>query len=55
MVGLRGGAAADKLVRILMPDGVFWDDNGWFSGVLESTRDTVKYKQPEGIAWREYK
>ncbi|MGC2424902.1 MAG: hypothetical protein WA666_11190 [Nitrospirota bacterium] len=55
MVRLRGGTAADKLVRILLPEGVFWDEDGWFSGVLESTRDTVKYKQPEGIAWKEEK
>jgi hypothetical protein len=52
---LVGGAQADKIVRILLPEGVFWDDNGWFSGVLESTRDTVKYKLPEGIAWEEVK
>jgi hypothetical protein len=55
MIRLGGGAAADKLVRILLPEGVFWDDDGWFSGVLESTHDTIKYKQPEGIAWKEDK
>jgi hypothetical protein len=55
LIRLGGGAAADKLVRILLPEGVFWDDDGWFSGVLESTHDTIKYKQPEGIAWKEDK
>ena len=55
MVGLRRGAAADKLVRILLPDGVFWDEDAWFSGALESTRDTVKFKMPDGIAWKEVK
>lgn len=55
MISLGGGAAADKLVRVLLPEGVFWDDDGWFSGVLESTHGTIKYKQPEGIAWEEDK
>jgi hypothetical protein len=50
-----GGAEAGKLVRILLPEGVFWDDDKWFSGELESTRDSVKFKQPEGIAWKEDK
>jgi hypothetical protein len=55
MIRLGGGAAADKLVRVLLPEGVFWEDDSWFSGVLESTHDTIKYKQPEGIAWKEVK
>jgi hypothetical protein len=55
LIRLGGGAAADKLVRVLLPEGVFWEDDGWFSGELESTHDTIKYKQPEGIAWKEVK
>ncbi len=52
-ITLGGGAKMDRLIRVLLPEGVFWDDDGWFSGVIESTRDTIKYKQPEGIEWRE--
>ena len=40
-------------VRLLMPEGVFWEDDGWFSGVMESGRTTTKYKMPEGIVWKE--
>lgn len=40
-------------VRLLFPEGVFWEDDGWFSGVMESGRTTTKYKMPEGIVWKE--
>ncbi len=52
-IRLGGGMAKKRLIRVLLPEGVFWDDDGWFSGVIESTRDTIKYKQPEGIEWIE--
>ncbi len=40
-------------VRVLMPEGVFWEDDGWFSGTVDGGQYTVKYKEPEGIVWRE--
>jgi hypothetical protein len=40
-------------VRLLLPEGVFWEDDSWFSGVMESGRTTTKYKMPEGIVWKE--
>lgn len=41
------------VVRLLLPEGVFWEDDGWFSGVMESGRTTTKYKMPEGVVWKE--
>lgn len=40
-------------VRLLLPEGVFWEEDGWFSGVMESGHITTKYKMPEGIVWKE--
>ena len=40
-------------VRVLLPECVFWEDNSWFSGIIEDGRSTTKYKQPEGIIWKE--
>jgi len=40
-------------VRVLMPEGVFWEDDSWFSGIIEGNGYTIKYKGPEGISWRE--
>ncbi|MHB8174084.1 MAG: hypothetical protein ACYDFU_06450 [Nitrospirota bacterium] len=50
---LAEGAKSDRLIRVLLSEGVFWDDDGWFSGVIESMRETIKYKQPGGIEWSE--
>ena len=47
------GKGSIPAVRLLLPEGVFWEDDGWFSGVMESGRITTKYKMPEGIVWKE--
>ena len=47
------GKGSISAVRLLLPEGVFWEDDGWFSGVMESGRITTKYKMPEGIVWKE--
>ncbi len=40
-------------VRVLMPEGIFWEDNSWFSGIIRNGSTTIKYKMPEGIIWKE--
>jgi hypothetical protein len=40
-------------VRVMLPEGVFWEDDSWFSGILESGKGTTKYREPEGIVWKE--
>lgn len=40
-------------VRLLLPETVFWEDDGWFSGVVDSSAGTMKFRQPEGISWTE--
>jgi len=40
-------------VRVLLPEGIFWEDDGWFSGIIDSAQGTMKYKSPEGITWQE--
>jgi len=51
-VKLRG-KGYKPVVRVLMPEWVFWEDDAWFSGIVESGQGTVKYREPEGIVWRE--
>ncbi len=41
--------------RFLMPEGVFWDEDEWFSGSLEDSYSITKYKSPEGVTWKELK
>ena len=40
-------------VRVLLPEGVFWEDDSWFSGKIENSASTTKYKWPEGLVWDE--
>jgi hypothetical protein len=40
-------------VRVLLPEGVFWEDDSWFTGRMESGQGTMKYREPGGIVWTE--
>jgi hypothetical protein len=50
---LNGGRTV--LTRILMPHGVLWSQDDWFSGVSESVDTVTKFRVPEGISWVERK
>ncbi len=41
--------------RFLFPEGVFWDEDEWFSGRIEDKDSITKYRSPEGITWKELK
>jgi hypothetical protein len=50
---LTGGRTV--LARVLMPYGVLWSQDDWFSGVSESVDTVTKFRVPEGITWVERK
>lgn len=43
------------LARMLLPQGVLWEQDGWFSGSSESVDTVTKFRFPEGINWVERK
>jgi len=47
----KGGAV---VARILLPQGILWDDDGW-TGKSESADTITKFRFPEGITWIERK
>jgi hypothetical protein len=49
------GAKPAFLARILLPQGVGWDDDGWFTGTTESVETIAKFRFPEGVTWTERK
>src|SRR6266851_193722 len=51
----RLNGARTVLTRILMPYGVLWSQDDWFSGVSESVDTVTKFRLPEGISWVERK
>ena len=49
------GIGKAVLARVLLPQGVLWDQEGWFSGFSESGDTVTKFRFPEGITWVEKK
>jgi hypothetical protein len=43
------------LARVLFPQGVLWEQDGWFSGSSESVDTVTKFRFPDGIRWAERK
>ena len=43
------------LARVLLPQGVLWGDDGWFTGQSESADSITKFRFPKGISWTERK
>jgi len=43
------------LAKMLLPQGVLWEQDGWFSGSSESVDTVTKFRFPEGINWVERK
>jgi hypothetical protein len=44
-----------EVARILMPDGILWDDDKYFSGDMEDSDSITKFHTGTGLMWREYK
>ena len=49
------GSGKAVLARALLPQGVLWEQNEWFSGSSESVDTVIKFRFPEGINWVERK
>lgn len=43
------------IARILMPEGVAWDDSTAFTGSIEDTNSITKFNAETGLYWKEYK
>lgn len=43
------------LARVLVPQGILWEQDDWFTGHSESADTVTKFRFPEGISWRERK
>ena len=50
---LNGGRAV--LAKVLLPYGILWSQDEWFSGLSESVDTVTKFRVPEGISWVERK
>lgn len=41
-------------VRVLMPDGIFWDDENAFTGTMEDSDSVTKFNAETGLVWKEF-
>ncbi|MCK9418566.1 MAG: hypothetical protein M0R70_04195 [Nitrospirae bacterium] len=49
------GEEGTMIGRLLMPEGVYWDEDEWFTGKIENGDSITKYNSPEGMSWKETK
>ena len=53
-VPLQGSGRA-VMAKVLLPHGILWEQDDWFSGRSESAETVTKFRVPEGITWTERK
>jgi hypothetical protein len=42
-------------VKFILPEGIFWDDESYFTGSIESADSVTKFNDNIGIVWKEDK
>ena len=47
------GSGRVLLARVLMPQGILWEQDDWFSGQSASGDTVTKFRFPDGISWTE--
>ena len=47
------GAGRAVLARLLLPQGVLWDQDEWFTGRSASGDTVTKFRFPDGVSWTE--
>ena len=54
-LGKRTITAKSIVARVLMPEGILWDDESAFSGNLESSDSITRFNTDTGLVWKEYR
>jgi hypothetical protein len=47
------GSGRAVLARVLLPQGVLWEQDDWFTGQSKSGDTITKFRFPEGLSWIE--
>ena len=53
-LGTRTVAGEVVLAKVMMPEGILWDDDSAFTGSLEDAGSTTKFNAETGLCWKEY-
>ncbi len=54
-VGSKSLSEKTSLVRILMPEGMVWEDDSNFTGSIEDSESITRYNSDTGLVWKEYR
>jgi hypothetical protein len=54
-LGKRKPGANGSIARLMMPEGIFWDDESAFQGSMESSDSITRFNAATGLVWREYR
>ena len=44
-----------EVARLLMPEGILWEDDSAFSGNIEDSDSITKFNSDSGLVWKEYR
>ena len=53
-IGTRAISGRTVLAKILMRDGILWDDDSAFTGTMEDSESITKFNAQTGLYWKEY-
>ena len=53
-LGSRKIDHAVEIAKILMPEGILWNDESNFTGNMEDADSITKFNSDTGLMWREY-
>lgn len=53
--GTRKIGNKGSIARIMMPEGILWDDESAFSGSMEDSDSVTRFNSETGLVWKEYK
>ena len=54
-VGTRKLAVKGIVAKVLMPEGILWNDEGEFTGSMEDSVSITRFNSETGLVWKEYK
>lgn len=54
VLGSRNLSGKTVLAKVLMPEGILWDDDAAFTGTLEDSDSVTKFNSQTGVYWKEY-
>ncbi len=54
-LGTRTVGNKERITRVLMPEGIVWDDDTAFSGSMEDSDSVTKFNSETGLVWKEYR